>query len=227
MTADPRKFLLNTDYEMDKIIYFTSGTITADEGAKTIAHNLSFTPLVFGICAFNSDFTDSRTIPYLYQTQTNTTQLEAKANSTNIEITCLNYEDPTATMYYRIYAFEPSNSTAEVSPTSGNASKFVLNTDYNYCKLFSKGILDNTVGTHTIDHNLGYIPQVLAWGEKNGYTFPIENNQPEDPTTTPPEPFYIAVTNSNITIRDNDGQNPSVTGQTWEKVHYRIYYDEA
>lgn len=226
MTVDPRNFLLNTDYEMDKIIYYNSGSITVSSivETKTFAHNLGFTPLVFGVCSQNSDFSESHTFPYLLQTQSDYLSFEVKADSSNIVVTYYDYNN-SSTMYYRIYAFEPSDSQHTVVPTASNAKKFILNTDYNYCKLFKKGIISNTVGTHTVSHNLGYIPQVLVWGEKSGYTAPIENSKPQDPVFN--EPAYISVNNSNITIRDNDGQNPSVIGQTWDKVHYRIYYDEG
>lgn len=223
--VNPRDFLLNTDYEMDKIVYFNEGSIAASEQTKTIQHKLGFTPLIFGICSTSSNFSNCRSIPYLYQLQDNYVQFEAKANGNSIVITYNDFGDQSSRMYYRIYAFEPSNSAASVAPTSKYATQFVLNTDYNYCKLCKKGILTNTVGTHTVPHNLGYIPQVLAWGKNNGYIFPIESSYPDDPVFN--EPHYVAVTDSNIIVRDNDGTNPSVVGQTWDEVHYRIYYDEA
>ena len=122
MAVDPRNFLLNTDYEMDKIVYFTSGSIAQNDNARTIAHGLSFTPLIFGICSFNSDFTDCRSIPYLYQTQATTVSFEAKANGSNIVVEHLDFDSPSRPMYYRLYAFEPSDSHANVPATSNNAS---------------------------------------------------------------------------------------------------------
>lgn len=215
MTVDPRKFLLNTDYEMDKIIYYKSSSITASQTTQTFAHNLGFTPLVFGVCSTDQNFSTSHSVPYQYIAQSDYISFEAKANGTNIVLTYYNFGAPSSTMYYRIYAFEPSNSAAKIAPTSGNASKFVLNTDYNYCKLLKKGIINGS-GTNTVAHNLGYIPQVLAWGENSGYTAPIENSQPQDPVFN--EPTYISVNNSSITVR-----NPG----SYTKVHYRIYYDEG
>lgn len=210
MAVDPRKFLLNTDYEMDKIIYFKNGSITASQYTDTFAHNLGFTPLIFGVCAFDSSFNDPRTIPFNYQTQQNTIFFNASANSSSITVNYNNYEDQNSKMYYRIYAFEPSNSAARVSPTSVHAKKFVLNTDYNYCKLCKKGIV-NSDGS--VAHNLGYVPQVLAWRESSGVITPIEESTPSDPITDQPQ--QVRVTTSEVTF------------QNIGKAHYRIYYDGA
>ena len=66
--VDPRDFLLNTDYEMDKIVYFKEGSLNSGQTDVSIPHKLGFAPLIFGICAFNEDFSDARGIPYQYQT---------------------------------------------------------------------------------------------------------------------------------------------------------------
>ena len=216
MAVDPRNFLFNTDYEMDKIIYFTSGSITANEYQKTITHNLGFKPLIFGVCATASDFSDPRTIPYENITQDNSIWFYAKASASNRYLEFVNFSDQNAKMYYRIYAFEPSDSNADIVPTGDNASQFILNTDYNYCKLHSKGEL-NEGGTVT--HNLGYIPQVLAWYETKlspnddtKVVTPIDMSQPINPLDTP---------------MDTEINTSSVVFQGYpSKIYYRIYYDE-
>lgn len=213
--SDPRDFLLNTDYEMDKIIYFIDGEIGAGE-SKSFAHKLPFTPLVFGVCSVNSDFNDPRTLPFNETTPDNTISLIVGASATDVQIEYINYATNPPKMYYRIYGFEPSDSHSKVPSTSKHAGNFILNTDYNYCKLFSKGIVSGA-GTHTVTHNLGYIPQVLAWGEYNGSTGPIEQSLPSDPVANRPQ--YIAVTNSNIII--------VVPPSSYDRVHYRVYYDEG
>lgn len=208
--ADARDFLLNTDYEMDKIIYFTEGEIAAMQN-KDIPHNLRFKPLVFGVCSFNSDYSDARTLPFQYFTTDNTIAFTLDADGTNVKLGYGNYADNAPKMYYRIYAFEPSNSKAKIGPTFKYAKSFILNTDYNYCKLHSKGIVN---GNTTITHNLGYIPQVLVWEEKSsGLISPIEYSILNDPYGVGPQ--NIKVTDTTIVF----------TG--YNKVHYRIYYDEA
>lgn len=200
MAVDPRNFLLNTDYEMDKVIYFASGDITPGNGWY-VEHNLGFTPLVFGVCAFNSDFSDPRISPFLQWTNPGQIQFQFNATNTDIIMNYANSQSPNQKLYYRFYAFEPSNSSAAIPSTSNLANKFVLNTDYNYCKLFKKGIAN---GNTTIQHNLGYIPFVLAWFEP--FTAPWWRSDKDD---------YITVTNSTVVIH------------TTSTIHYRIYYDEA
>lgn len=209
MAVDPRKFLLNTDYEMDKIIYFKDGNLNVGDYNVQIPHGLGFTPLVFGVCSFNSDFSDPRSIPYSYNTNSTSIAFNVQADSTNITIGYTNTSGTPAKIYYRLYAFEPSNSTATIAPTNTSAKTFVLNTDYNYCKLYKKGISN---GDSTIAHNLGYVPQVLAWEESGGYIVPIDTSTPEDPITN--TPTYISVSTSNITTHG------------YGTVYYRIYYDE-
>ena len=205
--VDPRDFLLNTDFEMDKIIYFKEGELNAGQYDVDIDHNLGFTPLVFGVCAFQSDFSDSRSIPYSHITQDNSVDFRVSANNTKLRLSYINYSGSPAKIYYRIYGFEPTGSHAKVGPTDKYAKEFILNTDYNYCKLFKVGTA--SAGS-TIDHNLGYIPQVLAWRESGGWVSPIE----ESATSS-----AIIITDSSILFN-----YPSLG---IDKVHYRIYYDEA
>ena len=208
--VDPRDFYLNTDYEMDKIIYFTKGSIEAGQ-TKNIQHKLGFAPLVFGIFAFNSDISDPRTLPFQQVTPDSTIAFTLFANSSVVQIGYGNYTDNPPPAYYYIYAFEPSDSRAKIGATSKSANNFILNTDYNYCKLYKKGIVN---GDTTIAHNLGYIPQVLAWREdNNGLITPIEDIMLDDPFANTPS--WVRVTDSEVSFKN--------TGKT----HYRIYYDEA
>ena len=72
--VDPREFLLNTDYEMDKIIYFKEGKVNNpinNYETISIPHNLGFAPLIFGVCSFNSSFTNTRSFPVDYSINSN------------------------------------------------------------------------------------------------------------------------------------------------------------
>ena len=200
MTVDPRDFLLNTDYEMDQIIYCETGTITAGN-ANATAHNLSFTPLVFGVFATDADFTDTHPLTFTSQ---DGEQFTLSADGTNINISYDN-QDPTASVYYCVFGFEPDGSTADTPATSQYAKSLVLNTDYNYCKLYAKGHVDGDQDT-TVTHNLGYLPQIMAWTELNGYFAPITTSS-------------IEVTDTQI--------NFNYAGAGYDNIHYRIYYDEA
>lgn len=205
--VDPRDFLLNTDYEMDKIVYFAEGTLNAGQYNVDIPHNLPFTPLIFGVCAYNSDFSDSRNVPYQYITRDNGESFTASGNTTNVRLSYINYSGTPDKIYYRLYGFEPSDSRGKVGATSKYAKNFILNTDYNYCKLFQKGTAN---AGDIIDHNLGYLPQVLVWQTSNGWTSPTDISSAST---------GVIVTNSTVTF-----QFPNLG---IDKLHYRIYYDEA
>lgn len=202
--VDPRDFLLNTDYEMDKIVYFKEGELNSGQYDIDIPHNLKFTPLIFGVCAFKSDFSDSRSVPYQQITANTTISFTALANVTNIRLSYTGSNNP-GKIYYRIYAFEPTDSHAKVGGTSKNAKQFILNTDYNYCKLYKAGI---TTGATTLKHNLGYLPQVLAWRTANGWTSPVEF-------------AYESDSSQNVVVKTDSVVFPGAN------FHYRIYYDEA
>lgn len=203
MAVDPRDFLLNTDYEMDKIIYFDTSTITAGS-SDTIAHNLTFAPLVFGAFATNSDFSDAHLLPFSGQ---NDEQFTLSADSTNVNIAYDN-QDPTASVYYCIMGFEPDGSTADAPATSQNADKLIINTEYNYCKLYDKGTVLGNADT-TIAHDLGYLPQVMAWAELNGELTPINLSGQNG----------IEITDTEV--------NFYYSGASYDNIHYRIYYDES
>lgn len=209
--VDPRDFLLNTDYEMDKIVYFREGTLNAGDYDKDYPHNLPFTPLLFGVCAFNSDFSDSMSVPFQYLTHDADVAFTASANSTNVRLSyILNGTGFPNKIYYRLYGFEPSDSHAKVGGTSKYAKNFILNTDYNYCKLFKKG---TTAPNTTIAHNLGYLPQVIAWGEST-WTSQLWNIASPD--------SYVAVTENTVVFHTPNTMYPPLN-----KIHYRIYYDEV
>ena len=204
--ADPKDFILNTDYEMDKIIYYTEGEITPGSTNFIMVDNLSFVPLLFGNCAFNSDFSDSRMSPYVQWVDNGQIEFQYWAGLSSgrvfIGIRYNNTENANKKLYFRLYGFEPSNSTTKTPKTSKLSKKFILNTDYNYCKLYKKGVVS---GDAEIEHNLGYIPFVLAW---NGTPYTTQHWMNYSDS-------YVTVTTKKVVIKSS--------GTT----HYRIYYDEA
>lgn len=216
MPVDPRNFVLNTDYEMDKIIYFTEGSLNSGQYDVSLPHSLGFAPLIFGVCAFNADFSDPRSIPYNNQTSTDFVAFDADASSTDVKVSFNTSNGVPAKAYYRIYGFEPSDVTASIAGTSGNATKFILNTDYNYCKLYQKGVI-NASNVTTITHNFGYLPQVMAWGESGGKIFSA--NLADWYSGDIGDTYGVKVTPTEVVLKfANIGL---------DRVHYRIYYDEA
>lgn len=214
--ADPRDFLLNTDYEMDKIVYFKDGDMLPDN-TYVDDFDLGFTPLVFAAFSFTEDFSDTKMNYAQYGTAgTDEVLIEINARSDGVVINYKNDAHPDQKLYYRIYGFEPTTSTANLPSTQNKAKEFILNTDYNYCKLYEKGVANENT---TITHNLGYIPLVLAW-EESPWTNPSPN------IVNPC--FYSGAEDSGIASVNVTTSSVTITGvQPNHKVHYRIYYDEV
>ena len=185
--ANPNDFLLNTDYEMDKIVYFWEGSfnITQTHQSNTVTNNLGFLPLVFGIWSENKDFSDphrmSSGISNIYSYASNVAHATIQSYQENNPLTgvlqsryfYIEFDNiPTGTVYVRLYGLEPDNVFQHIASTAKYANTFILNTDYNYRKLLKKGRIElvdsNNSGFYdpvVIDHNLNYIPQVMLWIE--------------------------------------------------------------
>ena len=100
----------------------------------------------------------------------------------------------------------PSNADADAPYTASIADTFVLNTDYNYTKLYYDSLVP-AAATTTITHNFGYRPQVMAWGVdiSAAYGTGVIN---QDHTC------YITVTDTTVVVH-------SAT----KDVHLKIYAD--
>lgn len=216
MAIDPRNFLLNTDYELDKIVLFKEDKFTS---TYEWDHGLDFTPLVFGVWATDENFYSVNQIGELdSSSETGYSPLlsvECLATDTKVKLTSAGNTNNTD-LYFRVYAFEPPESTATVSPTSQNAKKFILNTDYNYCKLFQTGTF--TQSNQEFTHGLGYIPQVMAWikyapSYLSGAVQPLVVNS--------------EATNFKLSVTTNKLKFGVLPTAIISKIYWRIYYDEA
>ena len=179
---DPRDFLLNTDYEMDKIIYcnnfeWTVSAVTTEE----IPHKLRTVPLIFGVWSTNADFTDCKEIGQADNPWEQGLRVEASSDMTKIKFTLNPKKENGAyvstTFYIKAFGFEPGSNWYDshldkylklvgqkIPTTSKYAKAFILNTDYNYLKLLRAGKLGEWTNNHyEYTHNLGYVPQILAW----------------------------------------------------------------
>ena len=244
--ANPNDFLLNTDYEMDKIIYFYEGKIVDDgQHYVNISIDDNFLPLVFGVWSYNKDFSDCHTFGfkgayidyaifegYLTKNVELSAQQHIDGNGNKTTHIVLDRETISGDFYVRIYGFEPEDSHRNLAATSGHASTFILNTDYNYRKLFKKGKVelvknpDQTTGYDpmTIPHNLGYKPQVMIWIEdvsQSGDGGEFHNINWGDWQTMDSD-SGLQVNNNDITYYPTMFQGTDV-----RYLHYRIYYDEA
>lgn len=254
--AKPTDFLLNTDYEMDKIVYFKEMSVKITDGntqTVTFSPGLNFAPLCFGLWSKTSDFSQPRRMTgwghgiYDATSQSYVSDF-ARLFSTEwngtptIEIE-LAHMTVGSTIYIRIYGFEPDYSHASIGATSGNSSTFILNTDYNYRKLLKKGRVnvphkndDPQVGLYdpvTIPHKLGYKPQIMLWIE----SIQLDENYQETSNRTI-EYFGYGCLHDQLNqntlagaIIDDQNITFYVPGgqqvaENWY-VNYRIYYDKA
>lgn len=224
--TDPRNFLLNTDYPLDKVIYRSTGSFAIGAGFATasasISHGLSFTPLPVLQWSTSSDFSvvyeaGSGPAPDDIISNIVGIAVDCTADSNSIDISASNFNTSAYTIYYRVFCFMPSDVNADVNSTQDEGDNFVLNTDQNYAKLFDSGKLLLSSST-TVTHSLGYEPQVFMWIESAAGTI-----------FTP----FTALNNSSATSADQQGYKVTDTQIEFKELspsylygHYRIYADE-
>ena len=219
--VDPRDFLLNTDYELDKIALVKTGSYV---GSIQIPHNLSFTPLPFGIWSTDEDFTTTHALG-AFETSgepgyTPPLGVECIAQPDKITLTSRGEGNNTTRVYYRLYGFEPSDINENAPTTSEFANTFQLNTDFNYRKLKATGEFTQT--GQSFAHNLGYLPQVMAWSKyADSPDFPAYRNGIEPITSA----SYF--TNYKLEVTPTIIQTGEIFEGLEEKIIWRIYYDEA
>lgn len=235
---DVRDFLISSDQQMDKIIYFKEQFCEYGQyGDISIPHDLNYTPLVFGIWSDTDDFMVCHPFSQ-FPIQSHRTGLpitdtvKLQASRTNIDISA-NFVSA-HNFYVRIYAFSPTDINQPATITSNNALGFISSSDFNYRKLYSAGVLPYTfdfmsgqASTIIITHNLGYFPQVMAW---------LETSDSTNPNDKEIIPFDFSFFDQNqygghgeIKLSENNIAVTPVVGQWGDifRVHYRIYYDEA
>jgi hypothetical protein len=225
--ADARKFIINSDYPMDMIVFFDHRENLPNASSSpsaTIQHNLPFIPLVFGVWSITQDYSDPRSFGQL--TDSLDGYVDVRADDTNIYVySSAGYYDSEYNwhaypVFVRVYAFEPADSNADVPFTNISAGKFIINSDYNYAKLLRADVVDASTGGGTIlVHNLGYKPQVMAWTER------AEENKP-----------FVSIYSGGFTLSVLPGMdsigitaislNIAYTATTGLKFHTRIYAND-
>lgn len=222
--VDPNDFLLNTDYEMDKIILVKTGSFVE---RTTIPHNLNFTPLIFGVWSTDENFSSANIIgpvitaigpPGLY---TPPLGVMGRAFQNEVLLYSTGKDNSTTPIYYRVYAFEPPGENQNTPQTSKLAHSFMLNTDYNYRKLKKTG--EFTQPGQSYKHDLGYLPQVMAWVKY------LEIPGVPD-FSLAIEPIYDAANRTGYVFEVTETEiklNNNFPFWLIEKVIWRLYYDKA
>lgn len=212
-----RKTLINTDYPLDKLVYVKEQAISIGTGGTVnIAHGLPFTPLVSFQWSFTPDFAVS------YENNTGafpsgnpgyffTLQIAISANATNVRFDA-NGTLGTTTVYVRVIAYLPDDVDMALLSTDALADPFVLNSDKNYLKLVASTHFSLNAGaTSTVNHNLGYKPQVMAWGVTSGTAAPMD-------FAWPTININLEVTDTQFIFRNESFSNAI--------IYYRYYLDD-
>lgn len=229
-----KKMQLTSDYPMDKITYLNSGSFTMPGSTQgylySFPHNLPFTPLCGGNWAFMSDFS----VQYEYSSGTTPSGIPGYifnrtinifATSSRVYLSCDNYGTST-TIYFRVYGFEPGNSTGLLSPIAALGDKFTLSSDYNNPKLYLDSFIDlpSTAGSEVfigVNHGIGTIPQALGWVTYSTFTGSISEQaiHPVATTNGTSEGVLLVVDEEDIVW----ALPPYISAH---RAYYRVYLDE-
>jgi hypothetical protein len=212
IVANTNKFLLNSDYPVDKIILSKSGSFSRTDSTyitpELIPHGLDFIPTYIMQWSTSSNF-----IP-CYSEQLFgdgfSPLLEAQTSSTNL-ILYSYVPSGTVTFYYRVLFFMPPGITSSVSSSAASFNDFIIDTDSNYPKIFKE---DKITSTTEITHGLGFYPLVEFWLHRTSDDiirhFPVSEtdtgNEAGAIVTTTTAKFYL----------------PS----GYDYMYYKIYGDE-
>lgn len=231
--AGAKQMLMDSRYPFDKVVYLKSGSFSMP-GSSTIIqsypHGLPFTPLCSGNWSTASDFS----IQYEYSSgiypSSNPglvfdTIFNVFADSNNVYITGDN-NGSAMTIYFRVYAFEPSNSNALLDPIASQGDRFVIDSRLNYPKLYLNGYIDLPAGGASesyvyIDHDIGTVPQAMGWvtyDTWNGSTM-VSAIHPVATSNGDSEGILMIAGNARVAF----GIPPFVLPH---RAYYRIYLDE-
>lgn len=186
------RFLLNSDYPLDQIVYFKSFEVTVASGSTTIneniPHDLGFKPLLFGVYATKADFSDSIGM------SDGLFSVLARGYDDHIEVFGGDFTAGTK-VYVRVYGFAPASYKGFCKSTATSSKPLIISTDYEYAPLIfeaevtctsyddedpyivegydvTKGYLSvvTKAASISVRHDLEYKPSVMTWTENNGYT---------------------------------------------------------
>lgn len=190
MVQNLAHFMFNSDYPMDKVVFYKQQQISLPAGSSaitfTIPHSLLFTPLPIAIWSEDEGFSSVYGLDQIVMAPRMTL---VKADAANITVSFTPDSGTAYTGYLRVYGLLPANATQEAAPTARQSAKLVFDTDKIYCPLIFSGLIttdfnSNNVAkvnvTHgykelttqanrvEIEHNLGDYPFISFWRETNG-----------------------------------------------------------
>lgn len=206
-------FIVNSDYPMDIVVFSAEGTVPAN-GSTSISHNLGFAPLPFGVWSGDNGTSWQ---PITAYNISGGTLVEMKATSSAIIIST---SLATSVVQFRIFCLQPASVTAETTPPNVVFSNYVLNSDFNYSKLVASTVWEVSEASQRVlvQHNLGYIPEVMVWAETpTGEIISFVNGY-----------YYISPSGIEIVniFADNSAVYATATeniSTAYSKLHVRVY----
>lgn len=235
------RYLLNSDYPTDEIVYFENAeaTATADNTLSlTVAHSLPFIPLIFGTWSTDEDFSNTRG---LFGDGMN---VVATASDITIS-TIYGVEGIRAgqKVYFRLYGFAPAGFTGFCKATAQSSGALIFDTDKEYSKLLFNGEITATSYTDpdrfkqisynvsrghvtatdtafaiTVNHYLGTFPSVMMWQEYNNQVLPVATVQFDYAQGAAGTMPYATIGENSVFVSTGPSSVPL-------KTHIRIYSD--
>lgn len=125
----PTHFIANSDYPFDMIIYYKYVEFTKGTSPTSFAHNLGFTPLLFGSYSDTEDFEVTRSLC------DDRVKIESDENNVYIDAG----GSAGTKKYLKIYGFAPISWTGECKPTAQSNTALLFDTDNEYSPLLAAG----------------------------------------------------------------------------------------
>jgi len=215
--TDATNFLLNTDYPLDKVSGYYEGSTTVGSGATSspmVAHGLGYRPLYFVKWSTSPTFEVS--YDELGVSAINNLQLNAQTSGTDLYLFMSNNSVSSVTFYYRVIYFMPPDVDLDAPSTASGLENLQFSTDYNYTKILLEDVTSGSTGT--INHDLGYYPQVEVWYIRSADSRCVHVVASEAFTSFASLP-RCEVTTSSIVLTD-----PGGIVSFW---YYKVYSDET
>ena len=190
MVQNLAHFMFNSDYPMDKVVFYKQIKIDLPAGGGdvefTVDHNLLFTPLPIAIWSEDEFFNSVYSIDAIVMTPR---LFRIKADDTKITASFRTDDSVPYEGYLRIYGLLPATATQEAMPTARQSSKLIFDTDKVYSPLIFSGVITTDLNSNNVakvnvtygykelvtqanrievEHNLGINPFILYWRETNG-----------------------------------------------------------
>lgn len=221
-----RNFRFNSDYPIDKIIFLREIEVSTDSSGEIslgIQHSLGAIPFCKAVISFDNWETT-------YQGGVN--QLDpsgqifdkffsVSSDSEKIYLFGIFDRFNNRTAKVRVWGvfYESDTENIHANPTSG-INKFLFNSDNNYQSLVMEGKVGLSDFSQTIQHGLGFVPNVDVWYLENGQWKLLDvsfSSFVDDGGIYSP----IAFVDENSLVFDR-GRISQIT-----QFYYRIYTNEA